>query len=183
MRTGYTLRTTESEVLDADQTRESETKTIPLSVDLSLTTDWTLNFNLTMTDGVRRDPTGTSNSDQANYSIQLSGRIPPLAQSGIFSNPLRAVLRFSQDDRDECRRLGGAVEPPPEEGLVWECSPFTDLRIRRIDVTIGADMRPFVLGLQGFWRDTQSELGQRPGSTQLEISVFGQFLLETGEIR
>ncbi len=184
IRTGYSLRTTRNVVLDADQIRESETKSIPLSVDLALTTDWSLNFNLTMTDGVRLDPTGTSVSDQANHSIQLSGRIPAFAQSGIFSNPLRAVLRFTQDNRKECRKLGGAVEPPPgEESLVSECEPFTDLRIRRIDVTIGADMRPFVVGLQGFWRDTQSELGQRPGSTQLEISIFGQFLLETGEIR
>ncbi len=184
IRTGYSLRTTRNVVLDADQIRESEIKSIPVSVDLSLTTDWSLNFNLTMNDGVRRDPTGTSVSDQANHSIQLSGRIPALAQSGIFSNPLRAVLRFTQDNRRECRKLGRAVEPPPgQESLVSECEPFIDLRIRRIDVTIGADMRPFVLGLQGFWRDTQSELGQRPGSTQLEISIFGQFLLETGEIR
>jgi hypothetical protein len=93
------------------------------------------------------------------------------------------VVRFSQDSREECRQLGGALEPPEPAGLGSECEPFTDLRIRRVDVTIGADMRPFILGLQGFWRDTQSELGQRPGSTQLEISVFGQFLLETGEIR
>ena len=183
LRTGYTLRTTRSEVLGADQTRESETRSIPLSVDLALTTDWSLNFNLTMTDGERRDPTGTTLSDQANHSIQVSGRIPALAESGMFANPLRTVVRFSQDSREECRQLGGALEPPEPAGLGSECEPFTDLRIRRVDVTIGADMRPFILGLQGFWRDTQSELGQRPGSTQLEISVFGQFLLETGEIR
>jgi hypothetical protein len=61
--------------------------------------------------------------------------------------------------------------------------PYNDRRIRSIDLTVNTDVSPFTLGLQGSWRDTQSEIGQRPGSTQLEISLFGQFRLETGEIR
>jgi hypothetical protein len=68
------------------------------------------------------------------------------------------------------------LEVPP-------CEPFTDLVIRDVGLTVNTDVSPFVVGLQTFWRDTQSELGQRIGSTQLEISLFGQFLFETGEIR
>ncbi len=77
--------------------------------------------------------------------------------------------------------FGGA---PPGAGTgLSACEPFTDLVIRDLGLTINTDVPPFVVGLQGFWRDTQNGLGQRPGSTQLEISLFGQFLIETGEIR
>jgi hypothetical protein len=123
----------------------------------------------------------------------VNGRIGALSTTGTFRNPVRVSLRLSQNDQDRCRRLGAAfVDLPPEADPeeVPSCEPFTKLRIRDVSLTIGTDVPPFVIGLQGLWRDTQSELGQRPGSTQLEIALFGQFialfgqfLFETGEIR
>ena len=97
-------------------------------------------------------------------------------------------LAFSVDDiRAEIERLKNEDVTPEPGGTGQEaaarCEPFTDRRIRNIDLTVATDVRPFSLGLQGSWRDNQSRLGQRPGSTQLEISLFGQFLFETGEIR
>jgi hypothetical protein len=117
--------------------------------------------------------------------MQVTGRIRPINREGSFRNPVRVSLRFSQNDQNQCRQLGAAfAEDPPEAGeQLPECEPFTDRTIKTVDLTVATDVPPFSLGLQGSWRDTQSQIGQRAGSTQLEISIFGQFLLETGEIR
>jgi hypothetical protein len=170
----------------ANQDRLGETRSIPFSLDFAFTSDWSLNYNLNKTDEERIDPTGLSLGERLNQSVQINGRVRPLSRQGNFRNPIRVSLRFSQNDQKQCRQLGGApLEEPGEGGVAAEasCEPFSDLRIRNIDVTLGTDVPPFAVGLQGSWRDTQSGLGQRPGSTQLEISLFGQFLFESGEIR
>ncbi|MGD2154906.1 MAG: hypothetical protein PVG79_16700, partial [Gemmatimonadales bacterium] len=123
--------------------------------------------------------------DQIGHTFQVTGQLRPLSTTGRFRNPIRVSLRFSQNDQNQCRRLGSSlVGLPPLPGAdLPTCEPFTDLVIRDLGLTVNTDVTPFVVGLQAFWRDTQSELGQRLGSTQLEISIFGQFLFETGEIR
>jgi hypothetical protein len=187
VRGGYTFQTNRNEVLNAEQTRLQKTTSIPFSVNLALTTEWTLSYSRTRSEQERSDPTGVTVGDLTTQQFQLTGRIRPLSREGSFRNPVRVSLRFSQDDQDQCRQLGAAFSPGGSsevEGTdLPSCEPFTDRRIRTVDLTVATDIPPFSLGLQGSWRDTQSEIGQRPGSTQLEISVFGQFLLETGEIR
>ncbi len=184
-RTGYTVSTSRSDVLDADQTRTNERKSIPFNVSLQMTTEWTFSYNMTSSDDERRDPTGITLGDSRNQSLQVTGRVRPIKREGSFRNPVRISLRLSQNDQNQCRQLGGAfAEGPPEGGEeLPACEPFTDRTIKTVDLTVATDVPPFSLGLQGSWRDTQSQIGQRAGSTQLEISIFGQFLLETGEIR
>jgi hypothetical protein len=189
IRIGYRLQTSRSEVARSSQLRESEIKTIPASFNLALTTEWSFGYNLDWSEDERRDPTGVTRGDKLLHSLQITGRLRPLSQQGKFQHPVRISLRLSQDKQNQCRQLGdpfGLTEPDPGgagDASLQVCEPFIDLRIRRVDLTVGTDIPPFVLGLQGSWRDTQSELGQRPGNTQLEFTFFGQFLLETGEIR
>ncbi len=186
-RTGYTLVTRRNETLDTNQTRESESRTIPVTVSLSLATNWSVSYSLALSEEERRDPTGLTLGEGDRHSVEIRGQVRPLTRQGTWSNPIRISLGLSQDDSQQCRRLGAAVNVTdpggPGEEAVSRCEPYTDRRIRNIDLTVSTDVRPFSLGLQGSWRDTQSRLGQRPGSTQLEISLFGQFLFETGEIR
>jgi hypothetical protein len=184
MRAGYNLRKTRSDIFSADQTRISETKSIPVSVNIAFTTEWSANYTLNLSDEERFDPTGTTIGKNTNHAFQLNGRLRPLTSQGSFQHPIRISLRLAQDNQEQCRSLGnpfleGSVLPEAQAS----CEPFTDLRIRRIDLTVGTDLPPFVLGLQGSWRDTQSRIGQLAGNTQLEIILFGQFLIETGEIR
>jgi hypothetical protein len=185
LRVGYRFQESRSEVPRADQVRESETTSIPFSFNVGLTTGWSFSYTFDTSEEERRDLTGVTFGDRSNHSLQVNGRLQPLSREGRFRNPIRISLRLAQDTQEQCRRLGDPFAPPSGEpdGPTQTCEPFTDLRIRRIDLTVGTDLPPFVLGLQGSWRDTQSQIGQQPGNTQLEISFFGQFLLETGEIR
>ena len=43
-------------------------------------------------------------------------------------------------------------------------------------------MSDFEVGIQGSYFDRQSFVGQRRGSTQFQLSVFGQFLIEAGAL-
>ncbi|HSG81986.1 MAG TPA: hypothetical protein VLC48_07045, partial [Gemmatimonadota bacterium] len=185
IRIGYSVRSSSSDIARSQQLRESETRTIPMSVNLALTTEWSFSYSLDLAEDERRDPTGVTFGDRQNHSFQVSGRLRPLSAEGRFRNPIRISLRLGQDSQKQCRRLGDPYAAPGagDGATPAECEPFTDLRIRRVDLTVGTDIPPFALGLQGSWRDTQSEIGQRPGNTQLEFTFFGQFLLETGEIR
>ncbi len=187
LRVGYNYREGRTVVPRSNQRRETETLSIPFNFNLTLTTEWSFSYTLDWREEERRDQTGVSFGDGVNHSIQVNGRLRPLSQQGRFRNPIRISLRLSQDTQKQCRRLGDPFAPPADDPdgnvAIQECEPFTDLRIRRVDLTVGTDLPPFVLGLQGSWRDTQSQIGQQPGNTQLEISLFGQFLLETGEIR
>jgi hypothetical protein len=184
VRVGYNLRSSRSEVSQANQLRETDALSIPLSINLSLTTEWSFGYTLDLGDEERRDPTGVTESKRANHSLQVNGRVRALSSQGRFRNPIRVSIRLSQDRQEQCRTLGNPYERPPlPGGEPLSCEPFTDLRIRRMDLTVDTDVPPLSLGLQGTWRDTQSEIGQRPGNTQLEITLFGQFLVETGEIR
>jgi hypothetical protein len=183
-RAGYTVRENTSVIREADQDRGSRITTIPLSVDLTLTTQWSFTYSLTYTDEERFDPTGVTLRDQTGHTFQLAGQFRPLSTTGSLRNPIRFSLRYSQNGQNQCRRLQSVFATlPPLPDPAAPCEPFTDLAIRDLGLTVNTDVTPFVVGLQAFWRDTQSELGQRPGSTQLEISLFGQFLFETGEIR
>ncbi|MEE9133100.1 MAG: hypothetical protein V3U13_06025 [Gemmatimonadota bacterium] len=187
LRTGYTVRNTRRDVLGANQSSVIESRTIPFSINLALKTDWSFSYSLNSTDEDRRDPTGLTVGSLLNQSLQVTGRLRPLTRQGTFQKPVRISLRLSQDDQEQCRQLGAVfaefAPPEVEGGDLPACEPFSARRIRTIDLTVSTDVPPFSLGLQGSWRDTQSEIGQRPGSTQLEISLFGQFLFETGEIR
>jgi hypothetical protein len=186
VRTGYRLRTTDVSIIGANQDREGETRTIPITVNVGLTTDWNFDYTLSLIDDERRDATGVTLGETSSHALQITGRIRPLSRTGTFRNPVRVSLRLSQNVDERCRRLGaGFINLPPgeETEATGDCEPFADQTIKSIDLTVGTDLPPFTLGLQGTWRDTQSELGQRPGNTLLEISVFGQFLFESGEIR
>jgi hypothetical protein len=187
LRAGYTFRKTENDVVGGDQTRTNTTRTIPFSVNLALTTEWTFGYSLNSSRAERRDPTGLTLGNSLNQSLEVRGRIRPISAEGSLSNPVLISLRVAQETQDQCRQLGAAAAegaPPGVEGSeLPECEPFTDQKIRTIDLTVSTDIQPFSIGLQGSWRDTQSEIGQRPGSTQLEISLFGQFQFESGEIR
>lgn len=186
LRTGYTLRRNEDVVVGADQLREGETRSIPVGLNLALTTGWSFGYTLNLEDTERIDPTGVSRGDNTNHTVQVTAQFDSPVRSGTFSNPIRASLRFTQSDRKECRQLGGVGSRQPGDELLagtFECEPFTDLRTQNVELTVDTDMNPFVIGLQGSWRNQQSNLGERPGSTQLEISLFGQFLFQTGVIR
>jgi hypothetical protein len=187
LRAGYTERKTQNDVVDADQTRTNQTRTIPLSLNLALKTEWSFGYTLNSAKNERRDPTGLTIGTGLVQSFEVRGRIRPLSTEGTFRSPVLISLRLSQDNQDQCRQLGAIFSenapPEVEESQLPACEPYTDRTIRTVDLTVSTDVPPFSIGLQGSWRDTQSEIGQRAGSSQLEISLFGQFLFETGEIR
>ncbi|NNK61921.1 MAG: hypothetical protein HKO98_01835, partial [Gemmatimonadetes bacterium] len=63
-----------------------------------------------------------------------------------------------------------------------DCVPFLDQLNRSLSFTMDTRVSGFEVGVQGSYFDRQSFVGQRRGSKQFQLSVFGQFLIEAGRV-
>jgi hypothetical protein len=60
--------------------------------------------------------------------------------------------------------------------------PFIDQLNRSLTLTLDTRISGLEVGLQGSYTDRQSFIGQRRGFTQLQVGIFGQFLIEAGAL-
>jgi hypothetical protein len=60
------------------------------------------------------------------------------------------------------------------------CVPFVDQVTRSVGTTLSAMIQGFEVGIQSSWTDRQSFVGQRPGATQFQLGIFGQFQVQAG---
>ncbi len=180
LRLGYSERETEERNLGADQVRfRSETR-IPASVSVNFAPGWQASYSWDHSESLSVDPAGRTESERLGQSVRLSAQLRPPSSWRSLSNPIRVNLGYRRDMTDQCRALGIATLGPETP---QSCAPFTDLTVQSVDLTVDTDIQPFTLGLQASWRDQQSEIGQRPGSTQLNVNLFGRFLFQSGPIR
>jgi hypothetical protein len=62
------------------------------------------------------------------------------------------------------------------------CVPFVDQLNRSLNLAMDTRVGGLEVGLNASYVNRQSFVGQRTGSTQLQIGLFGQFLFEVGEL-
>ncbi|MGH7546055.1 MAG: hypothetical protein ACREKI_07725, partial [Gemmatimonadota bacterium] len=180
LRVGYSERETRDRNLGAEQLRLREETRIPASLSIGLAQGWTLSYAFDRSESRSVDPTGRTEGERLGHTVRVLAQLRPPASWRELRSPIRINLGYRRDDTDQCRALGiTSVDPETPES----CSSFTDLTTQNIDLTVDTDVQPFTFGLQASWRDQQSEIGQRPGSTQLNVSVFARFLFQSGPIR
>ncbi|MBI4513854.1 MAG: hypothetical protein HY702_07060 [Gemmatimonadetes bacterium] len=180
LRVGYSQRETEELNVRAEQLRMRDETRIPASVTVGLPAGWQLSYSWDRAESRSADPSGRTEGSRVSQSIRLVARLLPPQSWRSFRNPIRVNLAYRRDSSDQCRALGVSTLTP---GTPPGCAPFTDLVVQSLDLTLDTDVQPFTLGFQASWRDQQSEIGQRPGSTQLTLTLFGHFLFQTGPVR
>jgi hypothetical protein len=62
------------------------------------------------------------------------------------------------------------------------CVAFVDQLNRSLSLALDTRLAGLEVGLNGGYVNRQSFVGQRTGSTQLQIGLFGQFLFELGQL-
>ena len=67
-------------------------------------------------------------------------------------------------------------------GLQEKCVPFLDLIRRSVNMSLDTNIRGFEFGVQISYDDRHSFVGQRTGSTQLRVMLFGQLQFSAGAI-
>jgi hypothetical protein len=101
-----------------------------------------------------------------------SSFVPPFGLAAGLSGPVRLSFIGSYGSERECRVPRARTE----------CVPFIDQINRALSLALDTRVRDMLVGLQASFTDRRSFIGRRTGSTQFQLSVFGQFLFEAGNV-
>jgi hypothetical protein len=158
------------------QRRALDEWSVPVDVTLGWRGGLTTSYRGSVERGRGEDPTGGTERDRITHRASLSSAfLPPfgLGQGGRGPpEPVRLSVLMSYVAERECRVP--RFRP--------ECVPFIDQLNRSVTLTLDTRVSGLEVGLQGSYTDRQSFIGQRRGFTQLQVGLFGQFLLEAGAL-
>ncbi len=158
------------------QTRLLDERTLPWDLSVRWVGGLATAYRGSLETGTGTDPTGDTDRDRVQHRLSVaSSFIPPFGlgtRAAGGAQPVRLSVLLSYVSERECR-------VPRSRG---DCVPFVDQLNRSLTFTMDTKVSGFDVGLQGSFFDRQSFVGQRRGSTQFQLSVFGQFLIEAGAL-
>ena len=156
------------------QDRFREDREIPMAVTLAFVRGFTLSYAGTLNRGESEDPTGDTRRERDRHSLRVSASLrSPLQAFRDRGAPLRIIMDVGYSDEVQCRI------PNPDS----PCVSFIDQLERTGSLSVDSSVRDFQLGLRIRYVDRRSFVGQRAGSTQLKLNVFGRFLLTSDLLR
>ncbi len=155
----------------AAQRRLLDDRSVPLDLTLAWAGGLVTSYRAGFETGTGEDPTGDTERERTTHRLSVtSSFLPPFGLAARVSRPVRLSLLASYVAERECRVPVGRPE----------CVAFVDQLNRALSMTLDSQVRSLEVGIQASYTDRQSYVGQRRGSTQFQLSVFGQFLLEAG---
>jgi len=145
-------------------------KQIPMEVRLAWLGGLNTRYSGTLTQGDGEDPTGDTRSERRNHSFVFSSSFtdPPLLGARL-DGPLRVSLGYQYASELECRISAGRSD----------CIAFVDYLNRSLNLTLDTVISPLQVGLHVTYVDRQSFVGRHEGSTQFQMGIFGQFLIDS----
>ncbi len=163
---------TETVFGQAAQTRVTDEWNVPWDVTLTWVGSVRTSYSGSVVDGTGRDPTGDTERDRATHRIAAESAFPlPEVFAVPFTEPVRLSVVATYVGERECRvqRAGS------------DCVAFIDQINRGLSFSMDTRIRDFEVGLQASYTDRQSYVGQRTGSTQFQVGLYGQFVFSAGQ--
>jgi hypothetical protein len=155
----------------SEQRRTLTDREVPLDVALTWLGGSVTSYRATFRAGEGLDPTGATRRDRETHRLAVtSALVPPFGLAAALDRPLHLTLIVSQVAESECRATVARLA----------CVPFIDQVSRSAGLTLSALVRGFEVGIEGGATDRQSFVGQRPGSTQFQLGIFGAFQVDAG---
>jgi hypothetical protein len=149
----------------------------PMELSLTFAKGVTTSYTGTIIRGTSEDPTGDAENDGMNHTLQVSGIFqPPDFLRPKISNPISALLIFTQDDQRRCRF---SLQSLAEEA----CVPFVDTSVRTLNLTLDTRLSDINLGVRMGYTSRQNYVGTLTGSSQFQLGIFGQFNFSAGQIQ
>lgn len=157
--------------------RSGEETSIPLRLAVGLANGLSGSYTGLLGEGWVSDPTGATEQEVAQHSVQVAGafRLPESWGEGS-PPPLRVALSLSTHTRQQCRVSAAAGE----DGGSGECVPFIDMVTRQLGLTVETIVSQLNVGFQMSYNDRKSFVGLRSGSSQFQLGLFGEFNFEAG---
>lgn len=170
--TGYAATERETVYGGAGQQRRVQ-EDVQVPVDVSVTWRGTLvtAYRGSFREGEATDPTGYTQRSQAAHRLSVSSQfLPPLDWAKRLDRPLRFAMLAGYTAERDCRTTV----------TLDRCVPFLDQIRRSLSFTLDTSVGGFELGMQASYDDRRSFVGQRTGSTQLQVGIFGQLQFSAG---
>jgi hypothetical protein len=163
---------TETVLGQVAQTRTTDEWNVPWDVTLAWAGSLVTSYRGSVLDGTGRDPTGDTERDRTTHRVAVTSvfELPEILSAPV-SEPVRLSVIATYVGERECR-VQRAGDP---------CVAFIDRLNRGLSFTMDTRVRDFEVGLQASYIDRQSFVGQRTGSTQFQLGLYGQFVFRTGE--
>lgn len=153
------------------QDRFREDREIPLTLSVGFVGNVGLAYRGRYGRGDGSDPTGDTQRDSDLHALTATAQFAsPLEAFRRSGTPMRATLDLRYEDESQCRRV-------QDDG---PCVPFIDQLERSAALSFDSTVRDFQLGVQFRYLDRRSFVGRRAGSTQFQLNVYGQFILNAG---
>jgi hypothetical protein len=150
--------------------RTGEDLSIPIRFSIALANGLSGSYTGLLGEGFAGDLTGRTEQEIAEHAVQLAGRVPaPSNWREGTAAPIHAALTLATRTRRHCRVA--------TEG---ECVPFVDLISRQLGLSLDTMVDQLNLGLQVSYNDRKSLVGLRSGSSQFQLTLFGEFNFEAG---
>ncbi|MDP2958326.1 MAG: hypothetical protein Q8N53_18000 [Longimicrobiales bacterium] len=144
---------------------------VPLDVSVSWRGTLVTTYRGSFRSGEAEDPTGLTDRRQVTHRISVSSQfLPPGPWAQRLDRPVRFSLLAGYTAERDCRTTA------TQEA----CVPFLDQIRRSLSVSVDTSVGGFELGMQASYDDRQSFVGQRNGSTQFQLGVFGQLQFSAG---
>ena len=155
------------------QTRTDEDIQVPVDLVLTWARDAALSYRGAFRAGLGRDPTGDTERDRSTHRVSFTSSLvgPPWLPLAL-DRPLRLALVWAYVSELDCRDVVG------REG----CVAFVDQLNRSLSLSLDTRLAGMDVGVNAGYVNRQSFVGQRSGSTQFQLGLFGQFMFETGEL-
>jgi hypothetical protein len=129
--------------------------------------------SVTFVDG--EDPTGRTDRTSLAHAVSVSGRFDaprPLRQT--IPEPIRMSFSYDYQEQEQRRLVSSLIGKD-------DPTAFIDHVNRRVNLTLSSLVSQIDVGVQASWVDRRSFIGKRPGSSQFQLGVFGQFNLQAGD--
>ena len=145
-----------------------EDHAVPLSLGLALAGGLALDYRGALGWGESLDPTGDTQRRRDSHSLTATASMrSPIRAFRDRGAPMRIVLNLRYLEEVQCRATS-RLSP---------CVAFIDELERDLSLSLDSTVRDFQLGVRLRYLDRRSFVGRQAGSTQLQLNVFGQFVL------
>jgi hypothetical protein len=157
----------------AVQRRTDDDVRIPVNVSIQ----WIRNLVTTYQGSIRigrgDDPTGETEREERSHRVSVRSQLlPPGWLASRLDRPISLSVLAAFTSERTCRDTTAGSE----------CVAYLDQLGRSLSVSLDTSVRGFSVGLQVSFDDRQSFVGQRAGSTQFQVGLFGQLDFSGGAL-
>ncbi len=159
----------------SQQRRETESVQVPFDLSVTWAGSLVTAYRGSFRAGTSLDPTGSTEQDEDTHRLSVSSAFqPPSFLGDGLTRPVRLAFQAAFVGQRDCRATASRETD--------ECVPFVDQLRRSLSLTLDSALQGFEVGMQMSYDHRQSFVGQRTGSTQFQLGVYGQLEISAGTL-